>query len=190
MKLHHTIAGLGLSALMLFAGCSDGAVSEAANGTQGASAAVNEEAGAADAAADADADLSTPNTDTLVARSVAHWDLVVAADWIQAYDFLEPARKAAKPLGQYISGKVMHEYRNPSAPQLIGTDGDKAFLELSVLWEPHHPQIQNAANAPDDMTEELHMVEIWRWVKGEWYFTESVRANEFHQAHPGLGKGK
>ena len=186
MKLHHTIAGLGLSALMLFAGCSDGAVSGAANGTQGADAAVNEDAGAADAAAD----LSTPNTDTLVARSVAHWELVVAADWIQAYDFLDPAFKAAQSLGQYISGKEMHEYRNPSTPQLIGTDGDKAFLELSVLWEPHHPQIQNASNAPEDMTEELHMVEIWRWVKGDWYFTESVRANEFHQAHPGLGKGK
>ncbi|MFT7484302.1 MAG: ABC-type glycerol-3-phosphate transport system substrate-binding protein [Candidatus Paceibacteria bacterium] len=178
MKLHPMIVGLGFAAATLLAACGAG-VSATAPAT-GKTAATS--AGTKPAAVLA----VEPTLDTLPARSVARWETVVAVDWIQAYEFLDPTIRQLQPLGQYMAGKENHEYRNPSAPLVIGSDGELGYVELSVLWEPHHPILQTVANAPDDMTDELHMVETWRWDAGEWYFVKNERAPDFHKEHPGL----
>ena len=64
--------------------------------------------------------------------------------------------------------------------------GETAFLELAVLWEPHHPILQTVDERPDDMTQELHMVETWKWFEGEWYFVENERHSDFMKEHPGI----
>jgi hypothetical protein len=133
-------------------------------------------------------DPSVPDLTQVEARSAARWELVVAQDWIQAYDFIPPQIRAVSSLGQFVSGKEHHEYRNPSRPRLIGSEKDLAYVELSVLWEPHHPILQTVRDKPDDMTEELHMVETWKWQDGQWYFFGNARQNEFLAEHPEIGK--
>jgi hypothetical protein len=127
-----------------------------------------------------------PDLSLVTSRSAERWQRVVAADWIQAYDYQHPAIKAQVPLGTFLANKEHHEYRNPSRPRLIGSEGGQAFVELSVLWEPHHPILQTIKDRPDDMTEELHMVETWAWHEGSWYFVKNERSSEFHEAHKDL----
>jgi len=172
--LVHSLAALSL---LLLAGCG---ADVAAGG-----AAPESEGSAATASVPAEPDLST-----VTGRSVERWQRVVAADWIQAYDYQHPAIKAQVPIGTFLANKEHHEYRNPSKPRLIGSEGEEAYLELSVLWEPHHPILQTVNDRPDDMTEELHMVETWAWNEGEWYFVTNARAGEFHAKHPDLKGSK
>lgn len=180
MKLQNIISLVGLGLSIAVVGCGSGAAP--ATKTPGGSAAshaveVVEEAENA-------VDLSVPNLDTVSQRSIARWESVVAGDWIQAYDFNDPRGKAVESIGNFLQGKEHHEFRNPSEPKLIGSEGDLAYTELAVLWEPHHPIIQTVRDKPEDMTQELHMVETWRWVEGDWYFVMNQRQGEFHEAHP------
>jgi hypothetical protein len=163
---------LALAPLLVLTGCEE----DVAASENAAAPATTE------AAPDAEPDLSR-----VTARSAERWQRVVAADWIQAYDYQHPALKKQVPIGSFLANKEHHEYRNPSKPRLIGSEGNQAFVELSVLWEPHHPILQTVENRPDDMTEELPMVETWAWTDGEWYFIQNERANEFHAKHPDLG---
>jgi hypothetical protein len=121
-------------------------------------------------------------------RSRTRWEVIAAGDWVQAYDFLSPARKKQQRLGEYLAGKEDHEYRNPTDPILLGAEGDEAYIELSVLWTPHHAILGAVDNMPDDLTDQLDMVETWTYVEGEWYFTDVGRQKEFLADHPNLGK--
>ena len=131
MKLQGTICALATGIALALAGCSGSAAptspDEADTNDQGS--ATNDQ-GSAEAG---------PDLSTVVGRSVERWQSVVAADWIQAFDFQDPRAKEFQPLGSYLQGKELHEYRNPSQPAMIGTEGDLVYLELAVLWEPHHP---------------------------------------------------
>lgn len=129
-----------------------------------------------------------PDIDKLSPRAAARWDTFVAQDWIQAYDFAAPQVKEIQSLARFITGKDNHEYRNPSKPYLVGSEGNEAYLEFSVLWEPHHPEIQVAKNNPGDLTQELHLIETWTWVDGDWYWIQTERSKEFLAAHPNIGK--
>ena len=132
--------------------------------------------------------VAEPDLARVEGRSAERWQLIVNADWIQAYDYGLPAIRVHQPLGAFLSNKEHHEYRNPSQPKLIGIEGggETAFLELAVLWEPHHPILQTVDERPDDMTQELHMVETWKWFEGEWYFVENERHSDFMKEHPGI----
>lgn len=186
MRLPHLFAALGTGALIALAGCSYDEVDAAASPK--ASAKASTEAQGVEAAKPG-ANL-TPDLSLVEARSVERWNLVVAADWIQAYDFLLPAMKREVSIGNFLGNKEHHEYRNPSEPRLIGTEGNLAFLECSVLWTPHHPILGTAKNKPKDLTDELHMIESWAWQDGTWYFVKNERVRDFFEAHPNLQKDK
>jgi len=180
MKLHHLITALGGGALLVLGACSQG------------ESTASPEAGAVQAA-DSAKDVANlePDVSLVEARSAARWELVVLSDWIQVYDYQLPALRKEVPIGQFLSNKEFHEYRAPSKPRLIGAEGEQAFVELSVLWEPHHPIIIPIPTRWDDpdQAEELHVVETWSWHEGEWFFVENERAKDFHGAHPGLATG-
>jgi len=180
MRVHrHThrlaLSGFGIALLALH-GCSP-ATSEAKTSEA-----------TADAVVEAESAPAGPDLNLVEGRSTERWQLIVNADWIQAYDFSLPTIRAHQPLGAFLSNKQHHEYRNPSKPKLIGVEdeGRTAFLELAVLWEPHHPILQTVEDRPDDMTQELHMVETWKWHEGEWYFVENERHSDFMKEHPGI----
>ncbi len=179
MRLQHLFAALGTGALFALAGCSDEVGAAANPGTSTETPVVETAQPVANLA---------PDLSLVEARSVERWKLVVGADWIQVYDFLVPAMKAEMSIGTFLSNKEHHEYRNPSEPRLIGSRDNLAFLECSALWTPHHPVLQTAKNAPDDMTDELHMVETWVWQGGTWYFAKNERVRDFFDANPDIAK--
>ena len=119
-----------------------------------------------------------PEYEIAPARSAARGDTIVAGDWVQSYDFLAPARKAQESLVRYLAGKDYHEYRNPSRPHLHSTDGKTAYVEVSVLWTTHHPMIP-ADTDPEYLIQELHIIETWMWIEGEWFWVENTRQSEF-----------
>jgi hypothetical protein len=133
-------------------------------------------------------ELVTPVLDTLETRAIDRWDAIVAQEWIQAYDYLPDSLKKQLSLSEFLSGKEYHEYRNPTRPYLLGTEGDKAYLEVSVLWQPHHPEVLVAANNPGDLTQEMHVIETWVWEDGEWCWITTERQREFLAAHPQLAE--
>ena len=79
------------------------------------------------------------------ARSNERWELIVAGDWIQAYDFGLPQIRAAQPLGNFLTGKENHEYRNPSKAKVIGGEDDVAYLELRLSEEKNRDDKQRAS---------------------------------------------
>jgi hypothetical protein len=167
MRFQYFIGGLGLALLFVFGiGC----------GSENVDGPTTTEQAPVVAAA--------PDLSVVVSRSQARWELVVAGDWLQSYDFMPPSVRKNVKLGMYLSGKEHHEYTNPSVPKLIGSEGNVAYLELSVLWEPHHPILDTVKDRPDDMTEELTMIETWEWFEGEWYLRGSQRPKEFLEEHP------
>ncbi len=129
-----------------------------------------------------------PDLDQVAGRSAARWEMIVATDWIQAYDFIHPAIKEHQSLASYLAGKEHHEYRSPSTPVLIGSEADHAYLELSVLWQTHHPQVLAASNIGDDLTQEMQIIETWIWQDGTWYWSSTERQREFLEKHPDLVK--
>ena len=179
MRLQHLFAALGTGALIALAGCSDGVDAAASSETSTEAPEVEVAQPVANLA---------PDLSLVEARSVERWKLVVGADWIQVYDFLDPTMKREVSIGNFLSNKEHHEYRNPSEPRLIGSRANLAFLECSVLWTPHHPLLQTAKNKPDDLTDELHMVETWVWKEGTWYFAKNERVREFFEANPDIAK--
>jgi len=184
MKLQKIITSFGLCTALLLAACG-GDSTHAAGATAGAT-------GGATTAAEATTDVQETATavatpESLVARSAARWNLIEGADWIQAYDFLVPEAKRLQSLTQYIGGKENFEYRNPSEPKVIGNDELLYYVEVSVLFEPHHPILETVRNRPDDMTEELHIVETWRAIDGEWFWVNNARQGDFLKAHPEIG---
>lgn len=123
-----------------------------------------------------------------LARAAKRWEMIAAEDWIQAYDFMAPTRRKQEKISQYLSNKEDHEYRNPSKPHLIGTDGDFAYIEFSVVWTPHHAILNMVDIGPENYTQTLDMIETWQWVEGEWYWIRVDRQNEFLAAHPQFKK--
>ncbi len=173
MNLQNITVALSIAMTLTLLGCTGGSAETTSAAVQASGEAT-------------EADSRAPDLDTVAERSTEYWKSIVAADWIQAYDFTDPATREIVGLGQFLQQKEHHEYRNPSQPKLIGSEGDLAYLELAVLWEPHHPILSTVRDKPADMTQELHMVETWRWVDGDWFFVGNDRQEDFHAEHPGL----
>lgn len=131
---------------------------------------------------------STPDPSTVLARAAARWDAVVAGEWIQAYDYLPPEVRKVETLPRYLANKEHHEYRNPSKPFLLLQEDDKAYVEVNVVWETHHPQVVIAQNNPGDLAQTLHMIETWQWVDGDWYWSAVDRQKDFFKNNPELAK--
>jgi hypothetical protein len=56
-----------------------------------------------------------------------------------------------------------------------------------VLWTPQHAQLKTLKLEPgQSLTEEVPIVETWKWLQNNWYFVEQEGADKFFEAHPEL----
>ncbi len=185
----HLLGGLCLALPLLGCGCADSDAGPGDGSGEEAESGANPTEPAAPETPVAEAPApKAPDVKDALARAEKRWEMIQAEDWIQAYDFLAPARRRQEKLGGYLAGKSDHEYRNPSKPHLLGMEGEQAFLEVSVLWTPHHDILKTADNAPEDFTEQLEMIETWQWIDQEWYWVAVTRQNEFLDEHPQFKK--
>lgn len=168
MRLSLPLCAALTAAVLIPIGCSDGS------------------AHAKDAAAVAQkAETAHPTQERLVARVSARWAHIVKEDWIQAYDFQTPQVKAAAALSQYLMNKSNHKYANPRVSEVLRcADGDAA-VKVTALWTPQHPKLKHVELEPgQSLTQEIELIESWRWVEGEWGYVRAQRPEEFFRDHP------
>jgi len=131
----------------------------------------------------------TPTDEGLLARARARWGLIDTEDWIGAYNFITPEVRKANPIGKYLQGKENHRYDNPVVESILSKDESKgqAYVRSRVVWTPQHPQIKTLKLEPgQSLTEEVPIVETWKWHKDDWYFVEQEGADKFFEEHPQL----
>lgn len=131
---------------------------------------------------------SRPDAESLRARSLARWEAICRRDWIAAYDFQTQEQKQL-PLAKYLQGKDHHEYANPTVEEVIEVDAGNGYLWVRVLWTPKHPELKRVKLEPgQSLTEEIRMIESWRWEGDEWGYVRAQRDDEFFRDHPHLEK--
>lgn len=131
----------------------------------------------------------SPTAERLLERSKSRWDVIVRKDWIAAYDYLSPEQRKDLSLQDFLRDKSNHLYANPRMETVLKLDGENGYLRGSVLWTPQHPQLTKAVVPPGQtLTQELQMVETWRWADGDWQYVSADRDYEFLEKHPDLLK--
>jgi hypothetical protein len=128
-----------------------------------------------------------PDPSGLTERAAERWGMIAAGDWIQVYEFNNPAYRATQGLYEFLDGKHYHHYRDPSQPELIALEGDQAYLRTGAYWKPSHPMVIQARGG-EDIEDFLEMVETWEWAEGAWYFLKNDRRSDFYGEHPDLLK--
>lgn len=124
-------------------------------------------------------------------RSLARWDLVCRGEWIDAYELLTFEQRRAVTLAQYLGQTEHHHYANPSIERVLAVGPTDAYLVARVVWTPSHPQLLKAElPAGKSHTEELTMVESWRWDGDDWYYVRAQREDEFQKDHPEISLAK
>jgi hypothetical protein len=130
-----------------------------------------------------------PTGERLMQRSMDRWQKIMQDDWVAAYDFLTPEQKKGVPLAKYLGGKASHDYANPKVTEVVGIDSDGGYLRLTVLWTPQHPALAQVKLEPgQSLTQEVELIETWRWVDGDWGYVEAQRVEEFFEKKPELLK--
>lgn len=129
---------------------------------------------------------SGPTAASLEERSRARWAAVCRGDWIAAYEF-QTAEQKLMPLARYLQGKDHHVYANPAVERVIEVGKSDGYLVVRVVWTPIHPELQRAKLEPgQSLTEELRMIETWRWEGEEWGYVRAQRPDDFDRDHPEL----
>jgi hypothetical protein len=135
------------------------------------------------------ADKAAATPARLVDRSNDRWKRIAKKEWIEAYDFLTPEQKQGMSVSQYVQGKTNHEYANPRVGEVIKLEKDQGYVRVSALWTPHHPQLAKVKLEPGQtLTEDIDMIETWRFVGGDWYYVRAQNEEDFFQHHANLLK--
>ena len=164
---------LSLAILVLASACNE---MEAANptGAPGARAAQRE-----------------PTAERAKERSLARWAAVEKADWVAAFEFMTPDAKRDRPLGSYLQATQHHRYERMRVIEVLGLRGDTAYVRAGGLWTPQHPDMARVKLEPGQtLTQDIELVETWRWIGGDWYYQRPDRPEEFYEKHPDLRAAK
>lgn len=135
--------------------------------------------------------VNEPTVERLVERASERLEILCAGEWIEVYDFIHPKTKEWMTIYQFLDGKDNHSYAEPTTPQLVARDGDKAFLSVTTLWTPKHPALANVDNVPEgwDPTERIEWIETWEFADGDWHMHWPQQyPGDFFQEHPELLK--
>ncbi len=130
-----------------------------------------------------------PTAERALLRAQERWNKGVKGDWVAVYDFHAPEVKREQGLPQFLNGMQMHRYENMRAIEVIAVEGDKAYVRTSGLWTPQGPQVARVKLEPGQtLTQEITMIENWRFVDGDWCYLRPERDTDFFAAHPDLLK--
>ncbi|MBL8858285.1 MAG: hypothetical protein JNL28_07280 [Planctomycetes bacterium] len=135
------------------------------------------------------APVHAPTAERLMVRAQERWDKGVKSDWVATYTFSAPEVKREQPLATYLAGMSIHKYENMRPVEVLSVSADKAYVRTAGLWTPIAPQVQRVKLEPgQSLTQDIEMIETWRWVDGDWYFVRPQRDTDFYAEHPDLLK--
>ncbi len=128
-----------------------------------------------------------PTAEAALARARAYWAAAEKADWIATYDFLAPEFQREQPVAVYLQQKVNHIYKNMRVLEVVARKDDQIFLRISGLWTPNNPEVKRVKLEPGQtLTQDVEMIEIWRWVGDQWCRLKPLRPEEFLEQFPDL----
>ena len=133
-----------------------------------------------------------PTAERVLQRSAERWAKIVAAGedsslWVDVYQYEDPQNKAVFKLGEFLANKENFVYDAPTEPKLLLMEDDKAYVDISALWlAGRHNLVASAEiGGSPDRVEPMEMIEIWRFVEGDWFFQgPPKRKNEFFRDNP------
>ena len=130
-----------------------------------------------------------PTAEHALDRARARWDHIAKGEWIDAYEFQSPEVKRKMDLSHYLNGKAHHTYENPKVEGILKLEKNFVLVRSTVLWTPHTPELQRVKLEPGQtVTQEVPMIETWKWDSGDWYIVEQKGTDEFFKKHPELLK--
>ena len=133
------------------------------------------------------APVRAPTAQRLTQRAQERWNKIMKGDNIAAYDFQVPEAKRELSLATYDSRLRKHRYENAHVDEIISLKGEDAFVRISVLWTPIDEVTRRVKLDPGQtLTQDLTMVETWRFIDGDWSFVRPERDTDFFENHPEL----
>src|SRR5262249_27350743 len=126
-----------------------------------------------------------PTNARLLERANVRWAAIMKADWVSVHDLLTPELKHDAPLAQYLAQTQFHTYQNAKVAEVLAIEKDMGYVRSSSLWTPTHPDLARVKLDPGQtLTQELKVIETWRWVGGDWCYSKMELETEFFQQHP------
>jgi len=128
-----------------------------------------------------------PTGEAALARARAYWASAEKGDWIAAYDYLSPEFQRQQPAALYLQSRANHIYKNMRVLEVIGQKDDLIFLRITGLWTPNHPETKRVKLEPGQtLTQDVEMIEVWKWVGDQWFLQRPLRPEEFLEEYPDL----
>lgn len=128
-----------------------------------------------------------PTAAAALERARQYWANAEKGDWIATYDFLSPELQREQPVASYLQRKANHIYKNMRVIEVVAQKDDQIFLRVGGLWTPNHPEVKKVKLEPGQtLTQDVEMIEIWRWVGDQWCLLRPLRPEEFLEQFPEL----
>lgn len=128
-----------------------------------------------------------PTPAAALERARQYWAAGEKGDWIATYDMLAPELQRDQPAAAYLQRKANHIYRNMRVTEVVAQKDDKIFLRVLGQWTPNHPKVKEIKLEPGQtLTQDVEMIEIWRWVNDQWCLSRPLRVDEFLEQFPDL----
>lgn len=133
---------------------------------------------------------SRPATrEELLLRVRQRLEAVEGRDLVAAHSYCTPTVRREQPLGQYLQRMELHRYERCALVEVVAVEGEQAYVRTAALWTPTHPKVREVKLEPGQtLSQEIEILETWRYEEGEWGFVKQERVDEFFAARPDLLK--
>lgn len=130
-----------------------------------------------------------PTRERLQLRVRQRLEAVEGRDLVAAHSYCTPSVRRDQPLGQYLQRMELHRYERCALVEVVAVEGQEAFVRTAALWTPNHPKVREVKLEPGQtLSQEIEILETWRFEEGDWGFVKQERAEEFFAARPDLLK--
>ncbi|MBK9129525.1 MAG: hypothetical protein IPM13_17320 [Phycisphaerales bacterium] len=128
-----------------------------------------------------------PTQAAALERSRQFWASAEKGDWIATYDLLAPELQREQPAAVYLDRKKNHIYKNMRVLEVVAQKDEQIFLRVAGQWTPNHPKVREVKLEPGQtLTQDIEMIEVWRWVGDQWCLLRPLRPEEFLEQYPDL----
>ncbi len=128
-----------------------------------------------------------PTEARLLERVRERWARAEAGDWVAAFEYQGAEVRKELGLAQYLAKAQHHTYNNVRVLEVLALQGDVGYVRVGGLWTPTHPQLKRVKLEPGQtLTQDIEIIETWRFADGDWFLMRPDRPEEFFEEHPEL----
>ena len=98
-----------------------------------------------------------------------------------------PSARREQGLGAFAQRMEYHRYERCRFVETVAVEGEQAYVRTTALWTPNHPKAREARLEPGQtLTQEVGILETWRYEDGDWGWVTQERESDFFEARPEL----